>query len=86
MAPVALVRPIKETVQERAPERVCFPFAAIVGQDPKPLPPAIPAPVAALIGRCLARERSDRYQTARELKTVIETVRTAPCSLSLQLV
>ena len=51
--------------------------AAIVGQDPKPLPPAIPAPVAALIGRCLARERSDRYQTARELKTVIETVRMA---------
>jgi magnesium chelatase subunit I len=33
MAPVALVRPIKETVQERAAERVCFPFAAIVGQD-----------------------------------------------------
>src|ERR687898_1698656 len=33
MAPVALVRPIKETVQERAPERVCFPFAAIVGQE-----------------------------------------------------
>ena len=33
MAPVALVRPIKETVQERAAERVCFPFAAIVGQE-----------------------------------------------------
>src|SRR3954468_24686723 len=33
MAPVALVRPIKDTVQERAAVRVCFPFAAIVGQD-----------------------------------------------------
>src|SRR3954447_23241504 len=33
MAPVALVRPIKETDQERAAERVCFPFAAIVGQE-----------------------------------------------------
>src|SRR3954451_20151545 len=33
MAPVALVRPIKEAVQERPVDRVCFPFAAIVGQE-----------------------------------------------------
>src|SRR3954463_163190 len=33
MAPVALVRPVKETSPERAPERVCCPFAAIVGQE-----------------------------------------------------
>ncbi len=51
--------------------------AAIIGEEPKPLPPAIPAPVAAVIDRCLARERRDRYQTARELKTVLETVRMA---------
>lgn len=51
--------------------------AAIVGQEPRPLPAAIPAPVAAVIDRCLARERRDRYQNARELKTVIETVRAA---------
>lgn len=51
--------------------------AAIIGQPPKPLPATIPASVAAVIDRCLARERRDRYQNARELKTVIETVRTA---------
>src|SRR3954454_728512 len=33
MAPVALVRPIKGTVQEPGAERVCVPFAAIVGQE-----------------------------------------------------
>ena len=33
MAPVALVRPVKENSPERATERVCFPFAAIVGQE-----------------------------------------------------
>ena len=51
--------------------------AAIVGGAPRPLPATTPPALASLIDRCLARERRDRYQNARELKAVIETVRQA---------
>jgi TolB-like protein/Tfp pilus assembly protein PilF len=54
--------------------------AAIVGQPPKALPAKVPPPVAAVINRCLARERRDRYQSARELKSVLESVRMAMTS------
>ncbi|MEI6243620.1 MAG: protein kinase [Acidobacteriota bacterium] len=51
--------------------------AAIVGHNLKPLPAAVPSPLAAVIVRCLARERRERYQNARELKAVLQTARQA---------
>ena len=55
-------------------------IAAIVGSAMKPLPATVPSPVAAVISRCLARERRERYQNARELKAVLQTTRQAMTS------
>ena len=46
----------------------------IVNTDPAPLAglnPAVPAPVAAVIMKCLSRDREARYQTARELSAAL---------------
>ncbi len=51
--------------------------AAIIGHSMKPLPAAVPPSVSSVIERCLARERRERYQSARELKAVLQTARQA---------
>jgi TolB-like protein/Tfp pilus assembly protein PilF/predicted Ser/Thr protein kinase len=48
--------------------------SAILGQAPPPLPPAVPAPLAAVIERCLAKEPAQRYQRAGEVRAALETV------------
>ncbi len=48
--------------------------AAILDQRPPPLPPAVPAPLRTVIGRCLAREPGGRYQRGSEVKAALEAV------------
>jgi eukaryotic-like serine/threonine-protein kinase len=48
---------------------------AILGPDPEPLAavaPDVPAPVAAIVQRCLRKEPAHRYQTAGELHAALE--------------
>jgi serine/threonine-protein kinase len=48
---------------------------AVLGSDPEPLAvvaPDVPAPVAAIVERCLRKEPSHRYQTAGELYAALE--------------
>jgi tetratricopeptide (TPR) repeat protein len=39
----------------------------VLHQPPRPLDPAIPAPLAAIVNRALAKSPADRYQTAHEI-------------------
>ncbi|MBX7081009.1 MAG: serine/threonine protein kinase [Nannocystaceae bacterium] len=43
-----------------------------VGADPPPLPTEVPPMVAATVERLLAKQREDRFQSARELRDVLE--------------
>ena len=49
-------------------------LAAIVRDDPDPLPPKIPAPLRWIIGRCLAKEPRDRYASSRDLYLELKSV------------
>ena len=46
--------------------------AAILHQPPETLPPAVPAPMAAIIERCLAKDVAGRYQQASEVHVALE--------------
>jgi serine/threonine protein kinase/tetratricopeptide (TPR) repeat protein len=48
--------------------------AAILGQPPAPLPARVPAGLRAVIQRCLAKEPSQRYQQAVEVRAVLEAL------------
>ena len=48
--------------------------AAILRDDPSPLPASVPASLAAVVKRCLAKEPGRRYQGGGELKAALERV------------
>ena len=59
-------------------ESVAALLSSILRDDPPPLEavrPGIPADVAAVVTRCLARERAARYQSAGELLRALESCR-----------
>jgi serine/threonine protein kinase len=49
-------------------------ITAIARDTPSPLPDRVPAPLRALIVRCLAKDPSERYQTASEMHAALEVV------------
>ena len=51
--------------------------AAILHQPPEPLPPAVPAPMATIIQRCLAKDPGDRYQQAADVHLALEELKVA---------
>ena len=54
--------------------------AAILHQPPETLPPTVPAPIAAIIQRCLAKDPGDRYQQAADVHLALETMQ-APAAI-----
>jgi len=50
-------------------------FAAILNQEPEPLPAPVPQELAEVILRCLRKDPALRYQTMTDLKVAIEDVR-----------
>jgi len=48
--------------------------SAILHEPPPPLPESVPAPLQAIVNRCLEKEPSRRYQRASEVRTALETV------------
>jgi serine/threonine-protein kinase len=48
--------------------------SAILAEAPPPLPPAVPAPLAAVIERCLAKGPEQRYQRAGEVRAALEAL------------
>ena len=59
-------------------------MAAILRDEPPPpssVAPAVPAAVDAVVRRCLAKRREDRFETARELAAALETLLIAGPSL-----
>ncbi|HSP13495.1 MAG TPA: protein kinase [Thermoanaerobaculia bacterium] len=51
--------------------------SAILTSPPQPLPPDVPKDLAAVIGRCLAKDPADRYQRSGELRAALDTVAAA---------
>jgi eukaryotic-like serine/threonine-protein kinase len=49
--------------------------AAILKEEPAPLPVSVPVPVAEVIKKCLAKEPEDRYQHGHELLAALEALR-----------
>ena len=49
--------------------------AAILRDEPSPLPASVPAQLVVVVGRCLAKEPGRRYQGGGELKAALEKVR-----------
>jgi serine/threonine-protein kinase len=47
---------------------------AILNQPPTALPPSVPAPLAGVIDRCLAKEPGERYQQGTEVRAALEAV------------
>ena len=41
---------------------------------PAPLPPKLPMPLRTVIGKCLVRDPSQRYQHAGEVRVALETL------------
>jgi Tol biopolymer transport system component len=50
-------------------------LAAIVREDPEPLPATLPAPLRWIIERCLAKEPRDRYASSRDLYLELKSIR-----------
>lgn len=46
--------------------------ALVAGREPMPLPATVPAPVAAIVDRALARDPSNRYATAASMRDALE--------------
>lgn len=64
-----------EMISGRPPFQADDPVALVrmqVGADPPPLPTDVPPMVAAIVERCLAKQRDDRFSSARELRDVLE--------------
>ncbi len=59
--------------------------AAILHQPPAPLPPAVPAPLAAIIGRCLAKDPGERYRQAADVHRALEQVPAGPSGFAARL-
>lgn len=51
--------------------------AAILHELPRPLPPAVPPGLSAVILRCLAKDLKDRFQRAGEIRSALETIQSA---------
>src|SRR3954470_10191636 len=51
--------------------------AAILHQPPEALPPTVPAPIAAVIHRCLAKNVDERYQQAADVHLALEEMKDA---------
>jgi serine/threonine protein kinase/photosystem II stability/assembly factor-like uncharacterized protein len=51
--------------------------AAILHELPRPLPSSVPPGLSAVILRCLAKDRKDRFQRANEIRSALETLQTA---------
>ena len=51
--------------------------AAILHELPKPLPSSVPPGLAAVIMRCLAKDRKDRFQRASDIRSTLETIQSA---------
>jgi len=49
--------------------------AAILNEPPPPLPHSVPAALASVVERCLAKEPGQRFQRASELRAALETIR-----------
>ncbi len=56
--------------------------AAIIKDDPPPLPASVPGPLRALIERCLAKDPAHRYQRGGEVQTALEAVRSGAVGVS----
>jgi serine/threonine protein kinase len=54
--------------------------AAILRQPPPPLPSSVPAPLAGVIERCLAKEPGERHQQGSEARAALEAVACDPAS------
>jgi eukaryotic-like serine/threonine-protein kinase len=50
-------------------------LAAIIREDPEPLPASVPAPLRWIIHRCLAKEPRDRYESSRDLFLELRSLR-----------
>src|SRR5690349_20917758 len=50
-------------------------MAAIIREDPLPLPASVPVPLQWAIERCLAKEPGGRYESTRDLYRELKTVR-----------
>src|SRR6266849_2650313 len=69
-----------EAAAERLPFRGSTGFAvtsAILREPPPALPSTVPYGLAAVIQRCLTKERADRYQRASEVREALEAVQGA---------
>src|SRR5271157_5681019 len=51
--------------------------SAILREPPAPLPSTVPYGLAAVIQRCLMKDRAERYQRASEVRAALETVQGA---------
>ncbi len=56
--------------------------AAILREPAAPLPSSVPPMIRAIVQRCLAKEPSQRYQQAVEVRAALEAIQSDPGSLS----
>ena len=68
-------------LSQRLPFTGATPFtltSAIQRDEPAPLPPQVPAPVASIVNKLLAKDPAARYQSARELITALTALHAPP--------
>jgi serine/threonine-protein kinase len=54
--------------------------SAILTDPPAPLPPGVPVPLGTIIERCLAKDPSQRYQRAADVRAALETLQAGTSS------
>jgi serine/threonine protein kinase/Tfp pilus assembly protein PilF len=59
---------------------------AIMGDPVPPLPANVPPALRAVIQRCLAKERGERYQGAREVRAALEAIQSGSSTLPAEVV